>query len=370
MRVALVHDWLTGMRGGERVLEALIELYPECHIFTLLHAPGSVSRQIEARPISTSFLNSVPGVHKVYRYCLPLYPAAIERLELRDFDLVISVSHCVAKAIRVPAGVPHLSYCLTPMRYVWDLYDAYFGPGRASRPVRAAMAVVAPRLRSWDVRTSTRVSRFVACSAHVRERIQRIYERDAAVVYPPVAVERFRPAPRREDFYLTVSALVPYKRVDVLVEAFNRLGRRLVVVGDGSEYARMRRRAPGNITFTGRLSDGEVADLLGRCRAFVYAAQEDFGIVLVEAQASGAPVIAYRVGGAAEIVRDAVGSSDGAATGVLFGAQTPAGVAEGVTRFESLEFRTDALVRHAQSFAAEQFRRGLVQQVERAREST
>lgn len=358
MRVALVHDWLTGMRGGERVLEALVDLFPDCEIFTLIHRPGKVSPKIEARPIHTSFINALPAAHTGYRYYLPLFPSAIERFDLRGFDLVISVSHCVAKGVRPPRGVPHLCYCLTPMRYVWDLYDVYFGPGRASPVVRAAMARVAPRLRRWDVESARRVTRFVAISRHVRDRIARIYGREAAVVYPPVAVDRFRPAARREDFYLTVSALVPYKRVDLIVEAFNRLGRRLIVVGEGSDYRRLERLARDNVTLTQWLPDERVADLMARCRAFVYAAEEDFGIVMVEAQAAGAPVIAYGVGGAAEIVPDA-------ATGVLFRSQTASGVAEGVARFEALKFDAAVVAGNAEWFTLERFTRGMLEDVER-----
>lgn len=355
MRVALIHDWLTGMRGGERVLEAFIDLFPSCEIFTLVHVPGRVSPKIEARPIHTSLIDALPGAHRHYRYYLPLFPRAIERFDLRGHDLVISVSHCVAKGVRVPAGVPHLSYCLTPMRYVWDLYDLYFGPGRGNPLVRAAMKAAAPRLRRWDVQTAGRVTRFVAISRHVEERIRRIYGRDADVVYPPVAIERFRPAPRREDFYLTVSALVPYKRVDVIVEAFNRLGRRLVVVGEGSEYRRLTRLARKNVTLTGWLPHHEVADLMARCRGFVYAAEEDFGIVLAEAQAAGAPVIAYGVGGATEIVYD--GSE--APTGVFFSRQTPEALAAAVERFERLAFDPESARRNAARFSRVAFASGI-----------
>lgn len=360
MRVALIHDWLTGMRGGERVLEGLIDLFPDSEIFTLVHRPGKVSPKIEARPIHTSFVNALPAAYRAYRYYLPLFPSAIQRFDLRGFDLVISVSHCVAKGVRVPVGVPHLCYCLTPMRYVWDLYDVYFGPGRANPVVRAAMAVVAPRLRRWDVESARRVTRFVAISRHVQERIKRVYGREAGIVYPPVAVERFQPAARREDFYLTVSALVPYKRLDVIVEAFNRLGRRLIVVGEGSEYRRLAQRAGGNITLTKWLPDDEVADLMGRCRAFVYAAAEDFGIVLAEAQAAGAPVIAYGVGGAAEIVRDGE-------TGVLFRSQSPEAVVEGVTRFQSLTFDTAVVAGSAARFTKERFARTFLEEVAQVR---
>ena len=237
-RVALVHDWLTGMRGGERVLDALLELFPQAEIFTLIHRPGSVSPRIESRTIHTSFVDDLPFARGPYRYFLPLFPRAVESFDLAGFDLVISSSHCVAKGARPPLGVPHVCYCHTPMRYLWDQYDDYFGPGKASRIVRAAVAAIAPGLRRWDVASADPVDRFIANSACVRDRINRHYGRTATVVHPPVDVERFGPAASREDFYLVLGALVPYKRVDLAVEAFNRLGRRLVIAGEGSELER------------------------------------------------------------------------------------------------------------------------------------
>ncbi|HEX7049308.1 MAG TPA: glycosyltransferase [Longimicrobiales bacterium] len=366
MRVAIAHDWLTGMRGGERVLEGLLDLLPQAEIFTLLHVPGSVSARIESRPIHTSFIDRLPLAARHYRSYLPLFPAAIERFDLRGYDLVVSSSHCVAKGVRPPPGVPHLCYCHTPMRYVWDLYDDYFGPGRAAPWVRAMMPPLARRLRQWDVDSADRVTRFIANSRHIRDRIRRCYGRDAGVVHPPVDVERFRPAATREDFYLIVSALVPYKRIDVAIEAFNRIGRRLVIVGDGPERGRLRRSARSNITFTGRVDDAEVADWMGRCRAFISTAEEDFGITAIEAQAAGAPVIAYGAGGAMETVVDAAAADDAcAATGLLFTPRTPDALAAAVRRFESLSFDPAALRAHAQRFDAQAFARGMRDELER-----
>ncbi len=366
MRVAIVHDWLTGMRGGERVLEALLDLWPDAEIFTLLHVPGSVSARIESRPIHTSFVDRIPAARPRYRALLPLFPAAVERFDLRGFDLVVSSSHCVAKGARPPADSPHLSYCHTPMRYVWDLYDDYFGPGRASPPVRWLMPAVARRLRRWDAASADRVDAFVASSEHIRDRIRRCYGRNAVVVHPPVDVGRFRPAPSRDDFYLVVSALVPYKRIDVAVEAFNALGRPLVVVGSGPESGRLRRAAGSGIRFAGWLPDADVAHLLGRCRAFIHPAREDFGIAAVEAQAAGAPVIAFRAGGALETVvgADADGAPDPAATGVFFSPQTPAALAAAVLRFERRSFDPDALRANAERFDTEVFRRRMRRRVE------
>lgn len=349
MRVAVVHDWLTGMRGGERVLEAMLELFPDAHLFTLVHEPGSVTPHIEDRPIRTSLLQRLPAARTHWRYYLPLYPLAVASLDVRAYDLVLSSSHCAAKAVRPRPDALHVSYCHTPMRYVWDQYEAYFSPQAASRPVRMAMRLVAPRLRSWDRRTADRVDVFVANSNFVAERIKRHYGRDAVVIHPPVAVNRFAPASTRGDFYLLVSALVPYKRVDLAVEAFRLTDRRLVIVGDGPDSARLRAAAPPNVTFTGRLPDEGVEQLLSRCRAFLQPGEEDFGIAVVEAQAAGAPVIAFGRGGACETVIDG-------ATGVLFRPQTAQALLHAIERAECTSFDTDLLVDHAHRFAPDRFR--------------
>lgn len=357
MRVALVHDWLTGMRGGERVLEALVGMFPDIEIFTLVHERGSVSRAIERRPIHTSVLNRLPVTGRTFRYALPLMPWAIGLMDVGDADLVLSSSHCVAKGVRPPAGVPHLCYCHTPMRYVWDQRHEYFGPGRASVGVRAAMAVAAPFLRRWDRASAGRADRFVANSQHVRDRIRRHYGRDAAVVHPPIDASRFRHDLEREDFYLSVGSLVPYKRTDLAVEAFRRLDRDLIVVGDGPWSGRLRDSAPGNVRFTGWLPDAAVADLMARCRALVFPGVEDFGLVPLEAQAAGAPVIALGVGGALETVRDG-------ATGVLFRSARPDALVDAVHRFERGRFDPSAARANAVRFSHDAFRAGILREVE------
>jgi glycosyltransferase involved in cell wall biosynthesis len=368
MRVAIVHDWLTGMRGGERVLESMLDLFPNAEIFTLLHVPGSTSPAIEARPIHVSPLQRAPLARRWWRGYLPLFPAAIEALRIRGFDLVISSSHCAAKAARGD-GAPHLCYCHTPMRYAWDQFDAYFA-GRG-RLLRALAAPVARRLRAWDAATAERVDAFVANSHHVRERIRRCYGRDASVVHPPVALERFRAARRPEDFFLVVSALVPYKRIDLAVHACTRLGRRRVGAGDGPEAARQRRLAGPGVSFLGRVTDEEVADLYRRCRALVFPAVEDFGITAVEAQAAGAPVVALAAGGALETVAGplASGAADGvqwrgcaggAPTGVFFARQAAEDVEAALLLAERTEFDEEALRRSAERFSAERFREGLL----------
>ncbi|MEX2283314.1 MAG: glycosyltransferase [Gemmatimonadota bacterium] len=357
MRVALVHDWLIAMRGGERVLEQLALMFPDAEIFTLLCRRDALSPILRERVIHTSPLSRLPGARRFYRHALPFFPALVERFDLRGFDLVISSSHCVAKGVRVPADVPHLCYCHTPMRYLYDQSAAY--SDRFSPLVRAGFGLVRPRLQRWDRRTAQRVTAFVANSEHVRARIRTLYGRDADVVHPPVDVDRFVARNEREDYYVTTAALVPYKRVDLIVQAFNTLGRRLVVIGSGPEQKALQRSAAPNITFTGWIPDDQVADLLSRARAFVFAGVEDFGIALVEAQAAGAPVIAYARGGALETVVH--GES-----GVLFGEQTTEALAGAVIASEQHTFSPAALRRHAQSFGAEHFRAAMYDRIERA----
>jgi glycosyltransferase involved in cell wall biosynthesis len=354
--VALVHDWLTGMRGGERCLEVLCALFPEAPLYTLLHVPGSVSPVIERRRIVTSFVQRLPAAATRYRQYLPLFPAAVRGFDLTGHDLVISLSHCAAKAVRRPPGALHVSYCFSPMRYVWDLYDDYFG-ARAGVLVRTLMPPVAAALRAWDRRTDG-VDAFVAISRHIADRIRRVYGRGADVIHPPVETARFRPAARVEDFYLVVSALVPYKRVDLAVGAATRLGRRLLVVGTGPEANRLRAAAGPTVEFLGWRSDAEVADLYARCRAVLFPGVEDYGIVPLEAAAAGRPTIALARGGALEtmIGLDQEGAPP---TAVFFEAQTEAALAGAMVRFEAAAHRFDAaaLQRRAAEFDTAVFRR-------------
>jgi glycosyltransferase involved in cell wall biosynthesis len=304
------------------------------------------------------------GAPARYRHYLPLFPAAVRGLDLSGHDLVISMSHCAAKAVRRPPGALHLSYCFSPMRYVWDLYDDYFGR-RAPWLTRWAMPPVASALRAWDRRTGG-VDAFVAISHHIADRIRRVYGRHADVIHPPVDVARFRPAERTEDFYLVVSALVPYKRVDLAIAAAERLGRRLVVVGTGPEEARLRAQARGRVEFLGWRSDVEVADLYARCRAVLFPAVEDYGIVPLEAAAAGRPTIALARGGALETM---VGlDSQGAApTAVFFHEQTARALGEAMLVFEAAAHRFDAATMraHASQFDRAVFRERLRAYVER-----
>src|SRR5262252_6157759 len=286
MRVALVHDWLVTYRGGEKVLAAIAELYPGADLFTLIHKSGPFPKVLENRPIHTSFLQRVPGINRRYRYFLPFFPAAVEALDLRGFDLVISSSHCVAKGIRKPEGARHLSYVHAPMRYMWDRFEDYFGKSRASFVTRAAAHLVRPGLQFWDRRSSKGVDRFLANSRYVADKIDRYYGREAFVLPPPVELERFR-----------------------------ELKLPLWVVGSGQEEARLRAELPPNAKMIGQISDEELSRVYQDARALVFTANEDFGIAPLEAQAAGRPVIALRRGGALETLTSA--------TALFFDEQTP-----------------------------------------------
>ncbi len=359
MRVALIHDWLTGLRGGERVLDELLGVWPDADVFTLVHVPGATTARIDARVQATSFLQHLPGAGRHWRKLLPLYPSAARRLRVRDYDLAVSVHHAVAKAARIDAATPHLCYCLTPMRYIWDQAPAYLGRG----PRRLAATPLVAALRRFDRSTAApaQVTRFVAISHAVADRVRRHYGRRAGVLAPPVDVERFRPDDRPpDDYYLLVTAFVPYKRDELAIEAFAQLGRRLVVVGDGPGRAALARRAPRHVEFTGRLPDAELPALFARCRALVQPQEEDFGLTAVEVQAAGRPVVAFGRGGAVDSVLPLVGPPDAAhrATGVFFDEQTPVALLRALHRFEAAEpyFDAKAIRSHAERFSAPRFR--------------
>ncbi len=368
MRVALVHDWLTGLRGGERVLHEHARMFPEAELFTLVHVPNSTTPEIEALPTTASPLSSLPAAAKHYRKLLPLFPWAIESLSIPEgTDLVFSTSHAVAKGIPIPSSAVHVCCCFTPMRYVWDQADAYLGTGW----FRTVASPLVRRLRAWDVRTSgpESVHQFIAISETVRDRIQRRYGRDSAAIYPPVDTEGFQLRTQAaDDYFLMVGGFVPYKREDVVLEAFAELGLPLVVAGDGPTRASLESAAPANVRFTGRVSDEELAALYQGCQALVYPQDEDFGIIPVEAQACGAPVIALGRGGASETVVPLDDPAGREPTGVHFLDQTPQSLVLAVQEFDARrdELQPLEIRRHAEAFSIPRYHRQTRDAIERA----
>jgi len=352
MKLALVHDWLTGMRGGEKALEVLCERFPDAELFTLVHVRGSVSPAIERLRTHTSFVQRLPMVKRFYRHYLPLFPTAIEQFSFDRFDVVVSLSHCCAKSIVHPGRVPHLCYCLTPMRYAWDQFDAYFGPQRIGRAGSALMRPVMARLARWDRETADRTDRYVAISHYVAGRIRRYYNREATVVYPPVNTEFFHPdAAPAERFALVVSALVPYKRVDVAIAACRLAGVPLRIAGDGPDRAALERQAlsaDADVRFLGRLSNEEIRELYRRAAVTLLPGEEDFGIVPLEAQACGRPVVALGRGGARETVVPGE-------TGLLVDETGPGAFAEAIAHAVDRPFDATAIRRHAQQFSRTRF---------------
>jgi glycosyltransferase involved in cell wall biosynthesis len=353
-RVALVHDWLTGMRGGEKCLEVLCELFPEADLFTLIYLPERVSPIIRRMNVQASWINRLPGIRHYYRYCLPFFPGAIEKFNLEMYDLVVSSSHCVAKGI-FPCGALHIAYIHSPMRYIWDQHDAYFDRGD-SWLSRTGMFLWRRYLQHWDVRSAGRVDYFIANSNNVAAKIQTLYGRQAAVIHPPVDAERFRLGERQEPYYLIVSALVPYKQIDIAIAAFNRLKLPLKIAGDGPMRGKLEKMARPNVEFLGWIEDQALPALYASCEALIFPGEEDFGIVPLEAQASGRPVIAYGKGGALETVSPL--DNLGLATGVFFRESTPESLIEAVRAFQQNRHRFDrAAIRcHACRFSRDRFK--------------
>ncbi len=351
MKVAIIHYWLVGMRGGERVLEQLCEMFPQADIYTHVCIRDKLSPALRARNITETFIARLPGARRHYQKYLGLMPRALEELDLSGYDLVLSSESGPAKGVIASPDAVHICYCHTPMRYIWDQYHAY----RASLgPVgRLVFGAVAARMRVWDALSAARVDRFIANSDFVRRRIRRCYRREAQVIHPPVDLDAYAPGPDAPgDHYLFLSELVPYKRADLAIEAFRALGRPLRIVGDGPERARLEAGAPANVVFHGRASDAEMAALYRSCRALIFPGVEDFGIVPLEAMACGRPVIACGAGGALDTVLDG-------RTGVLFDDRTAEGLAAAVRRFEA-EFEPTAdpaaIAAHAGRFGAARFR--------------
>ncbi len=355
-RIALVHDWLTGMRGGELVLEAIAELFPQAELFTLLCFPKKISPVLAQLKSHVSWLQKVPGIEKKYRYFLPLMPAIIESFDLTGFDTVISSSHCVAKGIRKALGATHVSYVHAPMRYMWSRYEDYFSGGKVSFPVRYAARWMRRPLQRWDQRVSTpeRIDHLIANSRFIAQEIQSVYQRKASVIYPFVERSRFGRPRQVRDFYLIVSALVPYKRIDLAVEACSRLKRPLIIIGSGPEEKRLKHRAGSTVTFLGHLSNVAIAEFYSQCKALIFPGIEDFGITPLEAMAAGAPVIAFRGGGVQETVTEK--------TGFFFSDALVESLIEGIQTFEKnskIISETECRARAAE-FSKERFQREFI----------
>ena len=371
-RVAIVHDWLVTPGGSELVLEELLAVFPGADVFTMIDQRSAASRSgggaLASARITTSWMQRIPAIKRNYRAWLPLMPLALRSLDVSAYDIVISNSHAVAKGVRTHSRQLHLCYCLSPMRYAWDLKAQYLREAGLDHGVKGSLAsAMLERMRRWDLANTPGVDAFATLSRYIAERIERAYGRPAVVIYPPVDTEFFTPATasvrgeevKREEFYVTASRFVPYKRVDMIASAFRSLAdRKLVVIGDGPDEAKVRAAAGLNVELVGRLSREEVRSYLRRARAFVFAAEEDFGIAPVEAQACGTPVIAFGRGGVVETVN---GLDSAAPTGMFYAKQTPEALAAAVRRFEGLDPAISAAAcrENALRFRSELFRGGL-----------
>jgi glycosyltransferase involved in cell wall biosynthesis len=370
MRVAIVQEWLITLGGSELVLAELLKAFPGAQVFTLIDRMAASDREfLGVGATRTSFLQAIPGIERRHRIFLPLFPAAVQSLDVRGFDVVISNSHAVAKGVRTHPGQLHVSYCLSPMRYAWDLREQYLAESGNARGVRGVLArTMLEALRVWDKRNTRDVDVFATLSHYIADRIRRAYGRESTVVYPPVDVAFFTPGPAeaRRDYYITASRFVPYKRIDVIASAFAALpDRRLIVVGGGPDDAKIRRAAGPNVELVGRVDREELRALLRGARAFIFAAEEDFGIAPVEAQACGVPVIAFGRGGAVETVVGDEAAPAAARTGVFFHEQNSASIADAVRRFEQLAILPEACRANAKRFTEERFRREFVELVNR-----
>jgi glycosyltransferase involved in cell wall biosynthesis len=348
LKVAIIHYWLVGMRGGEKVLESLCEIFPQADLYTHVLDESIITKVIRNHKIFTTFIQKLPQAKSRYQKYLPLMPLALEQLDLRDYDLVISIESGPAKGVITSPETLHICYCCTPMRYVWDMYHDYLKS--AGRITRLLMPLLIHYLRLWDYASAARVDYFLADSGHVAKRIRKHYRRDATVIYPPVDIAAFTQSSTPEDFYLIVGQLVGYKRTDLAVEAFNRLGKTLVIIGDGEQFNQLCVQAQPNIKIMGRQPFSVIRDHYARCKALIFPGEEDFGIVPVEAMASGRPVIAYRKGGALETVVEGI-------TGLFFDQQTPESLIRVIEQYEAVEqkFNSACIIQHAQNFSQETF---------------
>ncbi len=353
MKVAIVHDWLNQMGGAEVVLEALVEIYPQAPIYTSMYWPQATPQAYRSWDIRTSFMDRLPFVKRYHQPFLPLYPLAFESFDFTGYDLVISNKSGFCHGVITSPDTLHICYCLTPTRFLWD-YSGYAERERLRRLARLALPPFLNYLRLWDRAAADRVDHFVAISRTVQRRIAKYYRRDSAIIHPPVDTTKFAPGDSRDDYFLIVSRLVPYKRIDLAVRAFNELGLPLVVIGDGRDRDSLQALAKPNIEFLGHVPDGEIVDYFARCRAFILPGQEDFCIAPVEAQAAGRPVIAYAAGGALDTVREGV-------TGSFFYEQTPEALTEAIQGFDETDYDPAVIRRHAERFDKRVFKERLIE---------
>ena len=352
MKTALVHDWLVNISGSEKVLEAIYELYPG-KIHTLVLDKTKIENSIlSTADIETSFIQKLPLAKTKYRNYLMLFPTAIEQFDLSDYELIISSSHAVAKGVLTNSNQLHICYCHTPIRYAWDLYHFYIKESNLHKGLKGILAkLILHYIRMWDISSTNRVDYFIANSKYVAKRIKKIYRRDSTVIYPPVNVKEFEVCTQKENFYLTVSRLVPYKRIDLLVDAFSMLPKKkLIVIGEGPELKKLKRKAPKNVEFLGYQQLDTIKNYMKKAKAFLFAAEEDFGIAPVEAQACGTPVIAYGKGGTAETVVDKK-------TGILFPKQNVESIISAIKLFEKMEDKFDPFIirENAERFSKDKF---------------
>ncbi|MBT3981561.1 MAG: glycosyltransferase [Bacteriovoracaceae bacterium] len=352
MKVVLLHDWLTGFRGGEWILEAFCEMFPDAPLYTLIYDKGKLSPAIENREIRTSFLQNIPGIFENYRKFLPLFPSAIGRMKIvEDADLVLSSSHCVIKGLLKPSGSKHISYIHSPMRYIYDQFGNYFGKG-TNPIVRASGHICRPYLQTWDYISNQNVDHFISNSEFVKKRIEFFYHRPATVINPFVDLDSFREVqkspPEREDFYLSVGAFAPNKKIDLAVGAFNILGKKLKIVGSGQDEDKLKKMAKSNIEFLGRISREEIVSLMARAKGFIFPGVEDFGITPLEVLAAGTPLIAYRAGGVLETLNDNVAK--------FFNEPTVESLIEAVREYDQKDFERKILFDRAECFSKDIFK--------------
>jgi len=357
MKIAIVHDWLTNMGGAERVVEAFHEIYPDAPIYTTVFNPKKLAPKFSQMDVHTSFIQKLPFAQTKYQKYLPFFPLAFEQFDLREYDVVISNSHCCAKGVVTNPETLHICYCSTPIRYAWDLYHEYMEREKLGWLSKKIIPLVMNYLRMWVVITVNRVDYFIANSNTIKQRIKKHYRRNSDVIYPPVNTSYYLTSDEDRDFFLVVSRFVPYKRIDLAIEAFNELGWPLVIIGDGPERKRLEKMAKPNINFLGRQSDEIVREHYAKCRAFIFPGEEDFGITPVEAQSAGRPVIAYGKGGALDTVTDGV-------TGILFKQQSKDSLVEALRKFETMSFNKQRIREHALKFDVEKFKQKIKQYIE------